>query len=317
MVQQISLFSGTERPTIVSASRRTDLPGCYPQWLLGRLREGWCTVRNPFNPKQVRTVGLAPDQVLALVLWTKNPAPLLPHLPWMEQRGFRSLFQFTLNHYPAELEPHLPSLEERITVFRTLAGSLGSRRVIWRYDPILLTRGRDAAGHRQTFSYLCEKLEGSTQRVMVSLTRWYHKTRRHLARLAARGLEVDARFQDSPEAGELLGDLDRIAAGHGIELCLCAPEPPLSTLGLKSAPCIDAAWIGPLFGIALPARKDPGQRPSCGCARSVDIGANDSCAHGCAYCYATSDHQRAAAHQRTHDPRAAFMGMENKVPQEG
>ena len=273
--------------------------------------------RNPFNPNQVRTVGLHPDQVLALVLWTKNPAPLLPHLPWLEQRGYRSLFHFTLNHYPAAIEPRLPPLEERIAAFRSLAASLGSRRVIWRYDPILVTRGRDAAGHRRTFSDLSEKLEGSTQRVMVSLTHMYQKTRRHLARLAERGHEVEAGFQDSPEAGELLGDLQRIAAGHGIELCLCAPEPPLSTRGLKSAPCIDAAWIGPLFGIAVPARKDPGQRPACRCARSVDIGAHDTCAHGCAYCYATSDHQRAAAHQRTHDPQAAFMGMEKKVPQEG
>ncbi|MBN1866537.1 DUF1848 family protein [Candidatus Sumerlaeota bacterium] len=43
-------------------------------------------------------------------------------------------------------------------------------------------------------------------------------------------------------------------------------------------------------------------RKQCGCYRSVDIGRYHTCAHGCAYCYAVDDPERARAHLAAHDP---------------
>ena len=65
---------------IVSASRRTDIPAFYGEWIVCRLREGYCTVPNPFDRNQASRVSLKPEDVDAIVFWTRNPRPLMPYL---------------------------------------------------------------------------------------------------------------------------------------------------------------------------------------------------------------------------------------------
>ena len=38
---------------IISASRRTDIPAFYADWLLTRIREGYVFVRNPMQPRKI------------------------------------------------------------------------------------------------------------------------------------------------------------------------------------------------------------------------------------------------------------------------
>ena len=45
---------------ILSASRRTDIPAFYGDWLMNRLRAGFLLVRNPRNPRQVSRIDLSP-----------------------------------------------------------------------------------------------------------------------------------------------------------------------------------------------------------------------------------------------------------------
>ena len=65
---------------IISASRRTDIPAFYSEWLINRVRHGFCLVPHPYNRNRIARVSLRPDDVTALVFWTKNPARLLPYL---------------------------------------------------------------------------------------------------------------------------------------------------------------------------------------------------------------------------------------------
>ena len=100
-------------PVVVSASRATDVPKFYADWLLTRLRAGFCTWTNPFN-RQEYSVSF--EKTRAIVFWTKDPKPLLSRLDELEDLGFHQYyFQFTLNDYVREgLEPNVPSVEERI-----------------------------------------------------------------------------------------------------------------------------------------------------------------------------------------------------------
>jgi hypothetical protein len=65
---------------------------------------------------------------------------------------------------------------------------------------------------------------------------------------------------------------------------------------------VDDEYIARVFGLDVTHQKDPSQRQVCGCVISRDIGIYDSCLFGCAYCYATSNFERARANHAQHHP---------------
>lgn len=120
---------------IISASRRTDIPAFFAGWFMEKIRSGAVQVSNPFNPRQIRTVSLRPEDVDGIVFWSKNPAPLMPHLRELNS-GYTFYFQFTITIYGREFEPGLPAKEEVIAAFKRLSEQLGRERVIWRCDGV-------------------------------------------------------------------------------------------------------------------------------------------------------------------------------------
>ena len=60
---------------IISASRRTDIPALYTDWMVRRLKEGYCTVANPFDRNQVTRISLKPEDVDAIVFGPATPVP--------------------------------------------------------------------------------------------------------------------------------------------------------------------------------------------------------------------------------------------------
>lgn len=125
---------------IISSSRRTDIPSYYSEWFFNRLKERFVLVRNPINIHQVSKIDLSPDVVDCIVFWTKNPSPMLDKLGNIKDYDY--YFQFTLNSYGNDIEPNVPSKSDKlIDVFKELSDKIGPERVIWRYDPFLLTRG--------------------------------------------------------------------------------------------------------------------------------------------------------------------------------
>ena len=153
---------------IISASRRTDIPAFYWEWFQKRLQEQYVLVRNPLNLHQVSRISLRPEVVDGLVFWTKNPEPMLKQLSVLDAYAY--YFQFTLNAYAADVEAALPPLAVRIEIFRQLAQKIGAERMIWRYDPILLSARYDLQYHAAVFEELAAQLADSTKNVLsVSL----------------------------------------------------------------------------------------------------------------------------------------------------
>ncbi|GAB7023026.1 DUF1848 domain-containing protein [Salidesulfovibrio brasiliensis] len=298
---------------IISASRRTDIPALYPLWFMNRVRAGFCTVPNPFAPSRRTTVSLAPKDVDAVVFWTRNPLPMLPFLEEIETSGLdRYLFLFTLLDYPRPLEPNLPPLDERIETFHRLAERIGPERVIWRYDPIVMTEELTGAYHLDRFEHLAERLAGQTRRCIVSFMEAYAKGSRRMTQTNnGRFIPVEPR---PPEAQSLLTGLNEIASKHGISMSTCSQPKHRTTETVRNAPCIDAAAINRLFNGAVPCHKDRKQRERCLCAESRDIGVYDTCTHGCLYCYANGDFSTSRRNAERHAPEAHGLDGHSDKP---
>jgi len=292
---------------IVSASRRTDIPAFFSEWFMERVRAGFCLVPNPFNSDQVGQVSLLPEDVDAIVFWTKNPAPMLRRVEALDGMGYRFYFQFTLNNYPIELEPRVPPLAERIRSFDALSKMIGASRVIWRYDPIIISSVTDHEFHRATFRMLCQALSSLTRRVVVSIVDLYRKTERRLRSLEAKGIRIEENAFESPSTDALMEDLAAIAKSFCIEIVTCAEKKDYTSIGIPPGRCIDGDLIEDLWHLHKSWKKDPGQRDECGCVVSKDIGMPDSCPHGCVYCYATKSGEVACQRYRGHDPHTTAL----------
>lgn len=293
---------------IISASRRTDLPALYTSWLMNRIRAGYCTVPNPFNRRQITYVSLKPEDVDALVFWTRNPKPLLPYLPELDQRGYRYYFQYTLMKNPAELDPKALPLPSALATFQELAACMTPEKVIWRYDPIVFSPKTDAYFHQDTYQQIAEALQGSTHRSVISIVDIYRKTQKRLGKLAEQGLEILSDDQQTaPWFEGLMRAFVSIAHENGMEIVSCAEDRDLRPYGIRPGKCIDDEYINTVFDREVTHKKDTSQRQECGCVVSRDIGMYDTCVYGCQYCYATSSFERAQKNREQHDPASPSL----------
>lgn len=283
---------------IISASRRTDIPAHYADWFIRRLEEGYALVRNPMNPRQVSRVNLSPEAVDGIVLWTKNPAPMLGRLESLMPYAY--YFQFTLNAYGEDIEPGVPALAARIDAFRALGDAVGRHRVVWRYDPVLLSPAYTVDRHLRGFEHIAKSLAGYSERCVISFFDFYPKIA-----AAARLLGfIPVSDEQLRRVAEMLAG---IAFSYGFSVEACAEPADLSDLGIGRARCVDDRLLSRIAGRPISAPKDRNQRPACNCAASVDIGAYDTCPHGCRYCYANRSACAVAERRRAYDVSAPLL----------
>jgi len=274
---------------IISASRRTDIPAFYAEWFMNRIREGFFYRVNPFNRNQVSGFSLQPEDVDAICFWTKDPGPLLKHLDELDERGFNYYFQFTLNPYNKVFEPGVPSLEQRIEDFQGLARRIGKKRVVWRYDPVILTSITPVSWHLEQAELISSKLQESTERLVFSFYDFYGKGRGRLHdALKHTGITLEDITWHVHRAhlDALVGGFKDIADKHQLNIFSCSEDVDLSNNGIEPGACIDGKLIRDLFGGEPSEKKDKNQRAHCGCVESVDMGMYNTCRFRCTYCYA-------------------------------
>ncbi len=291
-----------QEPLIISASRATDIPAFYADWFFHRLEKGYVRWRNPFSGHNSY---VSFGNARFVVFWSKNPAPLLPFLSVLKERGIGCYIQYTLNDYEEEgLELNVPPLVQRIDTFRRLVEALGIGAVVWRFDPLILS-------DKITIDILLEKianianfLVGLNEKLVFSFAdiESYKKVSRNLRQSC-----VDYREWDEQTMREFASRLS--AMNHddwNFKLATCAERIDLSEYGIEHNRCIDPELISHLApddvilqNFLYNAKTDAGQRKACGCILSKDIGAYNTCPHGCLYCYAnTSTASALANHQK-------------------
>lgn len=262
---------------IISASRRTDIPAFYSDWFYKSIQEGFVLVRNPMNLHQVSRISLKGEVVDCIVFWTKNPENMLPKLSLI--KDYQYYFQFTLNPYDFAFETCVPRKTIVIDTFKRLSDIIGPQRVIWRYDPIILNGAIDVGYHEKYFEVLAKKLHKHTSKCIISFVDNYKKTDKVFK---AHGVhEID-----DEKKRIIARKISDVARNYNLKVEMCAEDIDLIEMGIGHAKCIDPALIESLSAVRLDPRKDGNQRKACGCVASIDIGAYNTCTHGCLYCYA-------------------------------
>ena len=184
--------------------------------------------------------------------------------------------------------------------FKELSSKIGPERVIWRYDPIILSDNITLDYHIRYFEEIARRLQGHTKTCVISFLDLYKKTERNLRNTSARELAES-------EMLKIATHISLIAHRYGITVQSCAEKIELDCIGIRHGHCIDSVLIEDLLGVKLVVSKDKNQRPECGCVQSIDIGEYNTCSHNCKYCYANFNGQKVQEKVRLHDPNSPLL----------
>jgi DNA repair photolyase len=315
-----------QSPIIVSASRSTDIPTFYADWFVDRWKAGYVKWKNPFNGVPLY---VSFKNTKVVVFWTKNPKPMMKHLDFLDENVKNYYFQFSLNDYDKEgFEGKVPRLVSRLATFKELSDRIGKEKVVWRFDPLLLTKEIDVNELLKRLEKIGEELYKYTNKLVFSFAdiSIYKKVENNLNRYNVPYIEFT--LETMLEFAEGLQKLNK---KWGLELATCAEKFDLNKYGIKHNKCIDDDLMIDLFhqdeelmkflGVEFiePSLfeesktitntkkiKDKGQREACGCIMSKDIGEYNTCPHECVYCYANTSKEVAFSNYKSHtlNPKA-------------
>jgi DNA repair photolyase len=277
-------------PVILSASVATDIPAYHSDWFFKRIDAGYARRMNVFSHKDVF---ISFRDARLVVFWTKNPAPIMPKLHQLDDRQLGYFFHFTLNNYERErLEPGLPPLEKRIATFQELSRRIGKEKVLWRFDPMILTEQISPERLVEKVEGVAGQLAGCTEKLIFKFAK-IERHRKVARRMTSEGWKY-RNFSDD-EVFFMANRLFEIGRRYGIEVKSCADNQDLSPYGIGHNRCVDPELIKRLFSHD-PAlmrfvddcgkQKIQPHRQFCGCLPYTDIGEYNSCLHFCRYCYA-------------------------------
>jgi len=309
-----------QAPIIISASRSTDIPAFYSDWFVQRIKSGYVKWKNPFNGVPLY---VSFSKTRLIIFWSKNPKPMMKHLDYLTESINNYYFQYTLNDYDFEkLEPNVPNVQSRIKTFIELSERIGKGKVIWRFDPLILTDRIGVDELLRKVENIGNQLKNYTNKLVFSYVdiKLYKKVQNNLRKNLINYQEFNERTMNEFALG-----LQKLNKSWNFEIGTCAEKIPLEKFGIIHNKCIDDDLIIKLFShdkvlmdflgvrIIPPDMfnseyriektkncKDKGQRKLCGCIVSKDIGEYNTCPHLCEYCYANTSKEIALANWEMH-----------------
>lgn len=286
---------------IIDTGNRTDIPAFYSEWFMNRIREGYVMVRNPYSPEQVSRYRLDPEVVDALMFCSKNPEPMVKYLDELDR--FRMIWFVTITPYGKGIEPGVPDKRRVMESFKRISEHVGIKAMSWRYDPIFISDTYSVDYHIDAFERMASELEGYTERVVISFIDLFEKTKKNFPE--AREVVREERFALAKAFAET-------GKKHNMTIRSCLEGVELAQFGIDVTGCMSQTVIEQAIGEKL---KIPASRHilDCDCFMGNDIGAYNSCAHFCRYCYANYDREAVIANMKKHDPKSPFL-IGNSMP---
>ena len=282
---------------IVNVGGRTDIVNHYTEWFLNRLEEGSAYVRNPLFPHKVSRCQLDPSVVDCIVFCSKDYRPILPHMHDIVERYGVYCF-YSITAYGTDIEPNIPDIDTSIQTLLELSRIVGSERVVWRYEPVLLTDAYTAEVHAETFDRIAAQVAGHVDRCIFGFVEQYERLKKSLPGF----VPLDRNGKTA-----LAQSLGSIAAAHGLALQACCETGDYRAFGIERKGCATLATLGRANNCQFRTLKHKGLKPGCRCFESRDIGAYDTCPSSCLYCYANTSATKSLENYRQHDPYSPLL----------
>ena len=282
---------------ILSIDFRTDIAAFYSEWLLNRFKEGFVYFRNPSFPNRIHKVILDKRHIEGIIWCSKNYAPILDRLYEITDK-FPSMFHYTITGYGKEIEPNVPNTIDNILTFKELSKRYGKEKVIWRYDPILITDTYDIDKHLSTFSILSRELAPYTDRVVINFISMYNKVKEHMPNL--KEVSYDDKLL-------IVKKFLQIATVRGLKLQTYGNGLQFKDLeGVEVTGCLDVHALN-LMGIYPKQPKSNALPWGCLCYPNTSIGEYNTCLHKCKYCYASKDFKKCDENFNNHYPDSPLL----------
>ena len=283
---------------ILSVSRRTDIPAFYSDWFINRINEGFVMVRNPMNHNQISRIALNPDLIDCIVFWTKDSHNIFEKLD--KFKDYNYYFQYTITPYEKDIEKNLRDKSEIIDEFKKLSEKIGPEKVIWRYDPIILTDKYTEEYHINAFSDFASALKGYAEKCVISFVDMYKSI--------TVGMKAAGSLPIADLTMKRMGkEIAEIASLNSMKTATCCEAVDLSEFGIEHNKCIDDELISRILGKDLKIKKDKNQRENFGCVSSIDIGTYNTCSHTCIYCYANHGNSRVQKNNLKHNDNSPLL----------
>lgn len=281
---------------ILNTGLRTDIPGFFSKWFYNRIDEGFVYVRSPYAKNQIYSYKLNPELIDCIIFCTKNPKPMFQNLERIDK--FNQLWQITITPYEKDIEPNVPQVDDVLESFKYLSDKLGKEKVSLRYDPIFINEKYTLESHIESFEYIADSLSEYTTEAVISFIDIYEKTRRNFP--SVREVSKEERLKIGEEFA-------RIGRENSLNIKTCAEGSELDKFGLDSSGCMTKEVVERAIGQNLNIPKQKARNGQCYCLLNNDIGAYNTCNHGCLYCYANSNRKLVKRNLKLHNPNSPLL----------
>ena len=184
---------------------------------------------------------------------------------------------YTITAYGKDIEPKVPSINQSIKTLERLSDIVGSNKILWRYDPILLTEKYTVEKHLETFEYMAEAIAPLVYRCIFSFVDMYRKVEENMSEIIP--------FTEKDKV-MLLKGIGEISERYNLYTQSCATNENYEKYGIHAAGCTTQEILQQAHNVVYKSVKGTGIRENCHCIPSRDIGDYNSCLSECKYCYA-------------------------------
>lgn len=280
---------------ILNVSSKCDIPAIYLEWFMNRLNEGYVDIKSAKDKKQIDRIILDKENIDLIIFHTKNPIPILRHIDYLKQ--YNLLFYINVTPYSKLIEPNQESKRKIFNSIINLSRVIGSKRVIVKYEPILINDIYTIEFHVKAFTAICRILKDYVKTIIVSFININENNIKNLKGLKIKPITIETKK-------EIIYSFRKIARQNNIVVKKC------SCMKLEAFPCnncLDENLAKSLIGhndiVYRKSRLIPGYKY----IKTIDIGSSNCCPNMCKYCVYNYDKTKVDKFIKNHDKTSSVL----------